>query len=194
MIEVRRILTQVEDIHHEFGPPPPAPLRRGAIAAVLTNPYAGRYEPDIVPMMDALNPLGLDMARRLLAAMDVAAERIETYGKGSIVGKVPDLSSQLVFLQGAGNDRVTIARSLLSQASTLQSIVDGGFMAVLRRHATAAETQLWTSQMQTGQVSAGDFMRKLMASSELGKPSARPVSISMRWTFTKVSTNSPPRR
>src|SRR5437763_15384252 len=91
MIELHRVWTQVEDIHHEFGPPPPAPLRRGAIAAVLTNPYAGRYEPDIVPMMDALNPLGLDMARRLLAAMDVAAERIETYGKGSIVGAAGEL-------------------------------------------------------------------------------------------------------
>ncbi len=44
MIEIRRTLTQVEDIHHEFGPAaarPAAPLRRGAIAAVLRNPYAG---------------------------------------------------------------------------------------------------------------------------------------------------------
>ncbi|MDE2398026.1 MAG: amino acid synthesis family protein, partial [Burkholderiales bacterium] len=54
MIEVRRILTQVEDIHHEFGPPPPQPLRRGAIAAVLTNPFAGRYEEALLPMMDEL--------------------------------------------------------------------------------------------------------------------------------------------
>ena len=41
MIEIRRTLTHVEDIHHEFGPPsvrPATPLRRGAIAAVLRNP------------------------------------------------------------------------------------------------------------------------------------------------------------
>jgi hypothetical protein len=86
MIDIRRIVTQVEDIFHEGGPPPANPPRRGWIAAVLTNPYAGRYEPDIVPMMEALQPVGLDMARKLLAAMAVPAERIEGYGKGAIIG------------------------------------------------------------------------------------------------------------
>ena len=33
MIEIRRVLTHVEDIHHEFGPVAATPLRRGAIAA-----------------------------------------------------------------------------------------------------------------------------------------------------------------
>ena len=61
-IEIRRVWTQVETICHEFGPPPDRPLRRGVIAVVLSNPYAGRYEPDILPMMDALKPLGADMA------------------------------------------------------------------------------------------------------------------------------------
>jgi hypothetical protein len=91
MIEIRRILTQVEDIHHEFGPPAATPLRRGAIAAVLRNPFAGRYEADIVPLMEALNPVGIDMAHRLRAAMDVAVERIESYGKGAIVGSAGEL-------------------------------------------------------------------------------------------------------
>src|SRR5213596_3320244 len=91
MIEVRRILTQVEDIHHEFGPPPPKPLRRGAIMAVLRNPFAGRYEADILPIMDALQPLGLQLAQQLRAAMDVPVERIEGYGKGAIVGAAGEL-------------------------------------------------------------------------------------------------------
>jgi hypothetical protein len=58
---------------------------------VLRNPFAGRYESDILPMMEALNPVGLDMARRLLGAMDVAAERIEGYGKGAIIGAAGEL-------------------------------------------------------------------------------------------------------
>jgi hypothetical protein len=86
MIEIRRVFTHVEDIHHEFGPAAAVPLRRGAIGAVLTNPFAGRYVEDIVPMMDALQPVGIDMAQRLRAAMDVHVERIESYGKGAIVG------------------------------------------------------------------------------------------------------------
>ncbi|MEI7538325.1 MAG: amino acid synthesis family protein, partial [Comamonadaceae bacterium] len=86
MIEIRRIFTQVEEIHHEFGPVAATPLLRGAIGAVLTNPFAGRYEPDILPMMDELQPVGVEMARRLLAAMQVPAARVESYGKGAIIG------------------------------------------------------------------------------------------------------------
>ena len=91
MIEIRRTFTQVEDIHHEFGPVAVAPLRRGAIAAVLTNPFAGRYVADILPMMDALQPVGIDMARRLQQAMDVPVEQLVSYGKGAIVGAAGEL-------------------------------------------------------------------------------------------------------
>ena len=86
MIEIRRVFTQVEDIHHEFGPVAATPLRRGAIGAVLTNPFAGRYVQDILPMMEALQPVGIAMAQQLLGAMDLPVQRIEGYGKGAIVG------------------------------------------------------------------------------------------------------------
>jgi hypothetical protein len=86
MIEIRRIFTQVEEIHHEFGPVAQTPLLRGAIAAVMTNPFAGRYESDILPMMDALGPVGVEMAERLRAAMNLPVERIQSYGKGAIIG------------------------------------------------------------------------------------------------------------
>lgn len=91
LIEVRTVLTQVETIYHEFGPQGTKPLIRGAVAAVLKNPYAGRYEPDILPMMEHLNEVGLEMAHKLLAAMQVQADDIESYGKGSIVGGAGEL-------------------------------------------------------------------------------------------------------
>ena len=91
MIEVRRVVTQVEDIFHEFGPPPAEPPRRGSIAVVLANPFAGRYVPDILPMMDALQPLGVVLARQLQQAMQLPVERIESYGKGAIVGAAGEL-------------------------------------------------------------------------------------------------------
>ncbi|VWX59256.1 Amino acid synthesis [Burkholderiales bacterium 8X] len=91
MIDIRRVFTQVETIHHEFGPRAATPLVRGAIAAVLTNPFAGRFEPDILPMMSLLDPVGVDMAHRLHAAMQVPLDRIATYGKGAIVGAAGEL-------------------------------------------------------------------------------------------------------
>ena len=86
MITVRRIFTHVEEIHHEFGPVAAVPLIRGALGVVLTNPFAGRFEPNILPMMDALQGVGVDMAHRLLAAMNLPVERIASYGKGAVVG------------------------------------------------------------------------------------------------------------
>jgi hypothetical protein len=86
MIEIRKIQTVVEEIFHEGGPVAAKPLRQGSVAAVIHNPYAGRYVEDILPMMEALKPLGLEMSRRLVAAMGVTPAEIEGFGKGAIVG------------------------------------------------------------------------------------------------------------
>ena len=58
MIDIRRVFTQVETIHHEFGPRAATPLVRGAIAAVLTNPFAGRYQEDLTQLIDVGEELG----------------------------------------------------------------------------------------------------------------------------------------
>ena len=90
-VDIRKILTAVEEIRHEGGPPPARPLRRAWVAAVIHNPYAGRYEPDILPLMDALKPLGLDMARRLVDALGGDPRVVEGYGKGAIIGERGEL-------------------------------------------------------------------------------------------------------
>jgi len=91
MIEIRRFFSHVEDIFHEFGPPPLLPLRRGAAAAVIKNEFAGRYVQNIAPRMDELKPLGLELARRLLAALDRPPAAIQGYGKAAIVGGAGEL-------------------------------------------------------------------------------------------------------
>jgi len=76
----------MEDIFHENGPPSAKPLRRGAIAVVLKNPFAGYFESDILPMMEQLNPVGLEMARKLLGVLKVETNEVTSYGKGAIIG------------------------------------------------------------------------------------------------------------
>lgn len=85
-VRIRKIATAIEEICHEGGPPAAVPLLRGAAMAVIGNPYAGRYVEDIQPFMEDLKPLGLDLARRLLAALGGDPRRIEGYGKGTLVG------------------------------------------------------------------------------------------------------------
>lgn len=89
--DIRKFQTSVEEIFHEGGPPAAVPLRRAAVLVVLRNPYAGRYEPDILPMMEALNPLGLDMANQLIKALGGDPKAIQGYGKGAIVGSAGEL-------------------------------------------------------------------------------------------------------
>ncbi|WP_299621722.1 amino acid synthesis family protein [Pelagibius sp.] len=85
-VEVRRYQTSVEEILHEGGPPPEQPLLVGSVAAVIENPFAGRYVEELQPFMDELKPLGLAMAERLVAALGGDAARVEGYGKATIVG------------------------------------------------------------------------------------------------------------
>lgn len=87
LIDVRKYMTLVEEIHHEGGPPAAVPLKMGAVAAVVKNPFAGRYVPEITSWMDALKPLGLEMSKRLIAALGGDPKKIEGYGKGAIVGE-----------------------------------------------------------------------------------------------------------
>lgn len=89
-LEVRKTVLSIEEIHHEGGPASNVPLLRGACFAVITNPFAGRYEPDIQGFMDDLRPLGLQLAQRLVEALG-GADRIEGYGKGSLVGSAGEL-------------------------------------------------------------------------------------------------------
>jgi hypothetical protein len=84
--ELRKILSLVEEIFHEFGPPPAVPLRRAAVIAVIANPFAGRYEPDIAGFMDDLKPLGLTMARQVIDLLGGDPGVVQGFGKGAIVG------------------------------------------------------------------------------------------------------------
>jgi len=90
-VDLRRQRLVVEEILHEGGPAPATPLRRAALVSIIRNPYAGAYHEDIAPFMDDLKPLGLAMARRLVAALGGDRDVIEGYGKGAIVGSGGEL-------------------------------------------------------------------------------------------------------
>lgn len=85
-VKIRKIATVIEETFHEGGPRANEPQRRGAVIAVIANPFAGRYVEDIQPFMEDLKPLGLQMAQKLIDALGGDPALIEGYGKGSIVG------------------------------------------------------------------------------------------------------------
>jgi hypothetical protein len=88
---VRKSIVTIDEIFHEGGPAVSKPLRRGAVASVIVNPFAGRYVEQITGFIDDLRPLGLQMAKQLLAALGNDASVVEGYGKGAIVGEAGEL-------------------------------------------------------------------------------------------------------
>ena len=91
LVQLRKITMHFDEIYHEGGPAPAKPLVRAAILAVARNPYAGGYVEDLTPYMEALGPLGTDLARRLLEALGGKPAAIEGYGKGAIVGAAGEI-------------------------------------------------------------------------------------------------------
>jgi Amino acid synthesis len=90
-VQIRKRLLIVEEILHEGGPVADKPQRRAAALVVIRNPYAGKYVEQIEAFMDDLKPLGLEMARSLVAALGGDWKIVEGYGKGAIVGSGGEL-------------------------------------------------------------------------------------------------------
>lgn len=90
-VAVRKIQITVEEIFHEGGPPPATPLLVGAVAAVIANPFAGRYVAELQPYMEELKPFGLDLSQRLIDALGGEPGRISGFGKAAVVGGAGEL-------------------------------------------------------------------------------------------------------
>ena len=90
-VQVRKRIVTVEEIFHEGGPIAVSPLRRAAALAVIHNPFAGKFAPEISGFMDDLKPLGLEMAKSLVVALGGNFKVVEGYGKGAIVGQAGEL-------------------------------------------------------------------------------------------------------
>jgi Amino acid synthesis len=83
-LNLRRMLTIVDDRFEEAGRKAGTRLRKVAVVAIVQNPYVGRYVSDLRPLIEASESLGSTMARESASALeDYAAE---SYGKGGIVG------------------------------------------------------------------------------------------------------------
>ena len=109
LFEIRKICTWTEEIHHDFGPPPAQPARKGAVLAVVTNPYVGRYVEDLSPAMDELQALGERLGTILIDHLGGDASASEGYGKGAIVGSAGEIEHGAMWhIPGGGGMRAAI--------------------------------------------------------------------------------------
>ena len=98
--DIRKTQVAVEETWHERGPRLKSPLRVGMACAVIRNPFAGRYEKDLLPFMAELRELGTLLSKQLIERLD--ANKVEAYGKGAIVGEDGELEHGALWHEAGG--------------------------------------------------------------------------------------------
>jgi hypothetical protein len=96
--KIRKIVTFVEETHAEMGQPVDPPTRRAAAAAVIQNPFAGKFVPDLTELMDIGEELGALLTERAVAALGIPGPSAESYGKAAAVGENGELEHAAAIL------------------------------------------------------------------------------------------------
>ncbi len=135
---VRKINLHIEEIVHDGGPAPAAPRLRGAIMAVVSNPFAGHHQLDLQDAMEDLKPLGLMLTDRLIAALG-GREGIDGYGKGAMVGADGEAEHGALWHVPGGyamRERLGESRAIVPSAMKVAAM--GGSLDVPLGHINAA--------------------------------------------------------
>lgn len=96
--EIRKIAVWIEETHREMGREISPPTRKAVAVAVIANPFAGRYVEDLSPLMEIGAELGGLLGDRAVAALGIAPEEAESYGKSAMVGENGELEHAAAIL------------------------------------------------------------------------------------------------
>ena len=84
--EIRKIVTYNEEILIEGFRKTEKPWRTFAVAAVITNPWAGKFVDNLKPEIQAYGPILGEMLTDRMLSLAGSGDAIEAYGKAAIVG------------------------------------------------------------------------------------------------------------
>ncbi len=175
-VEIRKIVTAIEEIRHDGGPPLATAHRKAWVAAVIRNPFAGRYEPDIAFMMDELKPLGVECSKRLVAALGGDAAAVEAYGKGSLIGAAGEIEhGALWHVPGGYAMRELLGRALAIVPSAAKLGAMGATIDIPIHHKDAAYVRSHFDAITASVADAprADEMMFVLAMTTGGRPHAR---------------------
>ncbi|MBE1207656.1 amino acid synthesis family protein [Aminobacter carboxidus] len=97
-VEIRRIITIVEETRTEGDKAVSPPTRRAAAVAVIRNPYAGTFVDDLAMLSEIGAELGDILPRRAVAALGIPGDQVESFGKAAAVGADGELEHAAAIL------------------------------------------------------------------------------------------------
>ncbi len=121
---LRKTATIIEEILHEFGPPPATPRRRGAVIAIVKNPFSGAYHEDLQSAMDDLKPLALSMTQMLIDALG-GRDGIDGYGKAALCGEGGEVEHAALWHVAGGygmREHLGVAKAIVPSAMKVGGI------------------------------------------------------------------------
>jgi hypothetical protein len=83
-VDIKRILTFVDETSIETGQRIDPPLRKVAVVAIVDNPFAGRFERDLSQLTHASAGIGRHICG--LAVSLLGPHKPESYGKAAVIG------------------------------------------------------------------------------------------------------------
>ncbi len=98
MIDIRKIVVQVDETLTEMGQPIDPPTRRALAMAVIKNPYANRYSENLDELIAIGETLGGLLGERCVLALGISPSQAESYGKAAIVGEAGELEHAAAIL------------------------------------------------------------------------------------------------
>ncbi len=90
-MNIRKIVTVVEETRTEMGQPVNPPTRRAAALAVIKNPFAGVYQENLEELINTGEELGALLADIAVKALGIKPQDAHSYGKAAIVGTMGEL-------------------------------------------------------------------------------------------------------
>ncbi|OPY00051.1 MAG: hypothetical protein A4E60_02499 [Syntrophorhabdus sp. PtaB.Bin047] len=143
-MEIRKIVTIVEDTLIDGEKKAARPIRKAACIAVIKNPYAGKYEDDLTPLIDFSDEIGKVISERAVMALG-ADRKPESYGKAAIVGEKGELEHAAALLHpklgtplrnavGGGKSIIPSAKKMGKMGDTIDIPVHFKDAAFVRSH------------------------------------------------------------
>ncbi len=132
LIQIRKKSVTVETIYHEGGPVADVPLRLASAAAVVRNPFAGRYEPDLMPFMAELRSLGKELAQSLVDLL--GKENVEVYSKAAIVGINGEMEHGAVWHEAGGWAMREVLGQPKAMVPAVKAVASAGYRVMVPVH------------------------------------------------------------
>lgn len=132
LIQIRKRSLTVETTYHEGGPVAATPLRLATASAVIRNPFAGRYEENLLAFMAELRSLGTTLATELVETL--GKDQVEVYSKAAIVGVNGELEHAAVWHEAGGWAMRTVLGEPKAMVPAAKAVAATGFRLMVPLH------------------------------------------------------------